>query len=143
MRPASGGRAAGYAEFVRRIGLSPRWIGWGVVTLAAMVACILLGRWQLGRADESGSLQNWGYAVQWPLFAVFFGLLWWRMLRMELREGASSQPGHEQPQLNASASDQRVPSPRRAEVLRAEQDDPELAAYNRFLAELAARDRGD
>ncbi|MCW2633199.1 MAG: hypothetical protein JWR88_2161, partial [Pseudonocardia sp.] len=39
--------------------------------------------------------------------------------------------------------DQHVPTPRRAAVVRAEQDDPELAAYNRFLAELAARDRGD
>jgi DNA-binding transcriptional regulator of glucitol operon len=127
--------------------LSPRWIGWGVVTLAAMVACILLGRWQLGRADESGNLQNWAYAVQWPLFAIFFGLLWWRMLRMELRAATTDQPQHEQPQPASepvpSAPDQHVPMPRRAAVVRAEQDDPELAAYNRFLAELAARDRGD
>lgn len=108
-----------------------------------MVACVLLGRWQLGRADESGSLQNWAYAIQWPLFAIFFGLLWWRMLRMELRGAASSQPEHEQPQPTTSASDQPVPGPRRAEVVSAERDDPELAAYNRFLAELAARDRGD
>jgi DNA-binding transcriptional regulator of glucitol operon len=112
-----------------------------------MVACILLGRWQLGRADESGNLQNWAYAVQWPLFAIFFGLLWWRMLRMELRAATTDQPQHEQPQPASerppSATDQHVPTPRRAAVVRAEQDDPELAAYNRFLAELAARDRGD
>jgi len=132
---------------VRRIVLSPRWIGWGVVTLAAVVACILLGRWQLGRADESGDLQNWGYAIQWPVFALFFALLWWRMLRMELRAAKPEQPEPDQPQPAVAPTppvpEQHVPAPRRAEVVRAEQDDPELAAYNRFLAELAARDRGD
>jgi DNA-binding transcriptional regulator of glucitol operon len=112
-----------------------------------MVTCILLGRWQLGRADESGNLQNWAYAIQWPVFAIFFGLLWWRMLRMELRTPTTDQPEDEQLEQAAeptpSEPDQHLPTPRRAEVVRAEQDDPELAAYNRFLSELAARDRGD
>ncbi len=122
--------------------LSPRWLWWHFVTLSAVVTCFVLGRWQLGRADESGDLQNWGYALQWPLFAVFFALLWWRMLRMEIRAAAlepdDSATGSAQP-----APDHQLPAPRQAEVVRAERDDPELAAYNRYLAELAATDRGD
>lgn len=127
--------------------MSPRWVGWGVVTLAAAVACILLGRWQLGRAEESGNLQNWGYAVQWPLFAVFFALLWWRMLRLDTRAGKPEQAAEAAEAATEpappAATRQRPPPPRHAEVVRQEQDDPELAAYNRYLAELAARDRGE
>jgi hypothetical protein len=42
--------------------------------------------WQLLRAESpDGSLLNAGYALQWPLFGVFFAVLWWRMLRSEAR----------------------------------------------------------
>jgi hypothetical protein len=40
--------------------------------------------WQLGRAESAtGTLLNAGYALQWPLFGVFFAALWWRMLHAE------------------------------------------------------------
>ncbi len=128
---------------MRRIVFSPRWLGWHVVTLVAVVTCLLLGRWQLARAGESGDLQNWGYAVQWPVFAVFFVFLWWRMLRMELR-AATVEPLVEPAADPAPRAAEPLPAaPRQAEIVRHERDDPELAAYNRYLAELAARDRGD
>jgi DNA-binding transcriptional regulator of glucitol operon len=118
------------------------------LVVAAAVCCVLLGRWQLGRAEITHSMQNMAYALQWPLFAVFFVLMWIRMLRLESRrldeEADAEQPG--EPEAASPGDEPAQPPPavqRHAEsaVVHDEEDDPELAAYNRMLAELAARDR--
>lgn len=134
---------------------------WHLLTIGAMVTCGLLAAWQWGKAGTAmGSALNVGYGLQWPLFAVFFGVMWFRLLRMELRALDGEQPAvHASPILEqASAppvSDERAPreqahgSPfgpapaaRRAEPAPDTEDvDPELAAYNRMLAALAERDR--
>lgn len=127
---------------------------WHVVTLGAMVTCGFLAAWQWHRAGSAmGSALNVGYGLQWPLFAVFFGVMWWRMLRMEaakLEEAAP--PAEEAPPVQEAATP--VPEPRpatppdapspfgprpRDAAPPAADDDPELVAYNRMLAELAAR----
>lgn len=124
----------------RRLGIvaSPRWLFWHVLTLAAVATCLLLGRWQWERAGSlDGSLQNLGYALQWPLFAVFFAFMWWRMLRLELRGGpAEPAPPDGTDETPAGLP---VPAPRPPPVT--DDEDPALAAYNRMLAELARRDR--
>jgi hypothetical protein len=66
--------------------VTPRWIGWTLLALLAVLLCGGMAYWQLLRAESAtGSLLNAGYALQWPLFGVFFGALWWRMLRQEAR----------------------------------------------------------
>ena len=66
---------------------------WHLLTLGAMVTCALLAAWQWGRAESAtGSLLNVGYGLQWPLFAVFFGVMWYRMLRLEVRRLKGEQP---------------------------------------------------
>lgn len=56
-----------------------------LVTVVAVLTCLWLGDWQWFRAETTGSVQNWGYALQWPLFAVCFAVGWWRMLLLESR----------------------------------------------------------
>lgn len=56
-----------------------------LVVVVAILTCLWLGDWQWFRAETTGSVQNWGYALQWPLFAVCFAVGWWRMLRLESR----------------------------------------------------------
>jgi DNA-binding transcriptional regulator of glucitol operon len=140
---------------VRRLILSPRWIVWHVLTLGAMVTCGWLAAWQWQRAGSAmGSALNVGYGLQWPLFAVFFGVMWWRMLRMEaakLEEAASAAPTGEdaapvptprssepRPSTDPEAPSPFGPRPRDAAPPPAD-DDPELVAYNQMLAQLAAR----
>jgi DNA-binding transcriptional regulator of glucitol operon len=140
---------------VRRLILSPRWIVWHVLTLGAMVTCGWLAAWQWQRAGSAmGSALNVGYGLQWPLFAVFFGVMWWRMLRMEaakLEEAASAAPAGEdtapvptprssepRPSTDPDAPSPFGPRPRDAAPPLAD-DDPELVAYNQMLAQLAAR----
>lgn len=134
---------------------------WHLLTLGAMATCGWLAAWQWQRAGSAmGSALNVGYGLQWPLFAVFFGMMWWRMLRMELRElGGAGEPREVSdapvgtslgPPVSVVAAphpalDPVRPSPfgSRPRVVTlpvTDEDDPELAAYNRMLARLAARD---
>jgi DNA-binding transcriptional regulator of glucitol operon len=130
---------------VLRLLLSPRWLLWHVLTLSAMVTCGFLAAWQWRRAGSAmGSAVNVGYGLQWPVFALFFGWIWWRMLRIELGRVRDAAPG---PRV-AAAPRPSLPSgpspfvhrPGRVRSV-SDDDDPELAEYNRMLAALAARDR--
>lgn len=163
---------------MRRFVFAPRWVFGHVVALITVVSCLLLADWQWGRAEITHSLQNMAYAAQWPLFAVFFAVMWWRMLGLESRrldeeaaelaeldesaenEAGEPESGTQEPESEpgkpavpaqasgaepavsvapaAPAAESRAES--RADVPD-EDDDPELAAYNRMLAALAARDR--
>ncbi|MDT7681279.1 MAG: hypothetical protein QOG57_1589 [Pseudonocardiales bacterium] len=140
---------------MRRFVFAPRWVFGHVLVVVAVASCLLLAQWQWGRAEITHSLQNMAYALQWPLFAVFFAVMWWRMLRLEsqrLDEEAEFGPEFEEVESGApvgspSVSEQSAPTraeqPARIPELPADDldDDPELAAYNRMLAELAVRDR--
>jgi hypothetical protein len=126
---------------------------WHLLTLGAMVTCGFLAAWQWHRAGEAmGSALNVGYGLQWPLFAVFFGVMWWRMLRMEAAELAEQPVAETEPEpvpVPAAAA-QPVPDgpspfgPRPATVVPTfddeDPDDRRLAAYNQRLAEIAERD---
>jgi len=134
---------------------------WHVLTLGAMITCSFLAAWQWERAGSSmGSTVNIGYGIQWPIFAVFFGVMWWRFLSLELRElraagdaGAASAvvaapaipapPGAAAPAAGPQAAP-AGPSPFRRSPQRpaavSDAEDPELAEYNRMLAALAERD---
>lgn len=132
-----------------RLALSPRWFFWHVLTLGAMVTCAWLAAWQWGRAGSAmGSALNVGYGLQWPAFALFFGYMWWRFLRLEARRisGADTDEVAPAPTESAPVQEPRAQGPSPFGVRSApaapvdEDDDPQLAAYNRMLAMLAARD---
>ena len=134
---------------MRRLIFTPRWILWHLLTLGAMVTCGFLAAWQWHRAGEAmGSALNVGYGLQWPLFAVFFGVMWWRMLRMEATALAEETPAQPEPAPVVAA--RPVPEgpspfgPRPTTVVQAlddgDPDDRRLAAYNQRLAEIAERD---
>ncbi|MBL8926735.1 MAG: hypothetical protein JNM77_10910 [Pseudonocardia sp.] len=125
-----------------RLVLSPRWIAWHLLTLGAMVTCGFLAAWQWRRAGSAmGSALNVGYGLQWPVFAVFFGWVWWRMLRIEIAKLPAAPEPPEPPELPVTSG----PSPfayRQGRVSAADEaESPALAEYNRMLAALAAHDR--
>ncbi|MHC1561907.1 hypothetical protein ACR9E3_23345 [Actinomycetospora sp. C-140] len=132
-----------------RLLVTPRWIGWTLLAVAAVIVCLGMAYWQLLRAESpGGSLLNAGYAFQWPLFGLFFAALWWRMLRAEAR--ALEELRAEEPAPSAAAPEpvRAMPAgspfgPRPADAV-AEDDDatpaPERARWNLMYAELAARE---
>ncbi|WP_344679858.1 hypothetical protein [Saccharopolyspora taberi] len=125
--------------------LTPRWLGLHTLFLAATIATGFLARWQWDRAHEAGgSAQNLGYALMWPLFGAFTVFLWVRVARMHKGTDRAVRSEPETPVVSeVTAREQArkrplVPPP--APPVDADED-PELAAYNRYLAELDETDR--
>jgi hypothetical protein len=63
--------------------------------VVATAGMLLLGNWQLRRA-ESGNELSWAYTFEWPLFSAFTIFFWIKSLRDELRgHGASASVEHD------------------------------------------------
>jgi len=123
---------------VRRL-LAPKWLAWHALALVVAVAFVRLGLWQWDRAVATRSPQNMGYALQWPAFALFAIAMWWRVVRDAVRPPGDRPPRREHHRHRSH----RRPLPEPAPALPVtDEEDPELAAYNRYLAELAAASDG-
>lgn len=116
----------------------------GLVAIAVAVQ-LRLGLWQWDRAiSPTGALQNYAYAFQWPLFAAFTVVLWWKTLRDEVRR-AAGQPVHSEVRRPMPASPVEIEEQagiRRGIVTQmppVDADDEEVAVYNAYLARLNAR----
>jgi len=108
---------------------SPRWLVRHVLLAGALAACFGFGRWQLGRAVSRHSVLNWSYTVEWTLFGAFALLCWAWLLRDELRGGPAEQLDTRPPVVYLPAAQPVT-----------EDEDPELAAYNRYLAQLNSKE---
>jgi hypothetical protein len=126
------------------------------VCVAALAACSALAWWQWQRFAAGGSFQNLGYVLQWPLFGLFPAFVVWRLRRLKRQADQARRTGGQEPSDSGDDADgERSWSPvrrpagaragaggdNRATARPAEDADDELAAYNRYLAELNARDR--
>ena len=99
--------------------------------------CALACWWQATRA-LGGNTLSWLYAVEWPGLAVFGAVVWWYLI-------------HDDPDSVGERGLRRAVAARQAQgappppetVIRpvSDEEDPELAAYNRYLAGLAASGR--
>ena len=109
--------------------LTPGWVLMHLLVAGLFVGTFFLGYWQLSKATAGGGAVNWSYALQWPLYG-FMGLgFYLRMLWDELRRDPDDdEPGtavvlYQRPRVDTTG-------------------DPELAAYNAYLAELNERALG-
>lgn len=104
------------------------------LVIVAACGCLALGWWQWTRFNSvSGSFQNLGYALQWPLFAGFCVYAYRKFVRYE----------EEPPQPRGTDAMTEIPAgllPERPKLAPQAPDDPALREYNTYLAELAARD---
>jgi DNA-binding transcriptional regulator of glucitol operon len=129
--------------------LAPRWLLVHLLALAAVVVCFRLGWWQWDRSQEAtGSLQNLGYALQWPLFGLFVPFMYWRMWKLDKERRdteavavAASASATEEPAADeASAARSRRSPTEWRKAADADQVDDAMAQYNSYLAALSARD---
>ena len=104
--------------------------------IVAAAACLALGWWQWDRYESaSGTAQNLGYALQWPLFAGFVVYAYRKFVRYEEEPPQFHKPG-EVTEIPAGLLPER-PKPTAPD----EPADPALAEYNAYLAELAQSDK--
>lgn len=94
-------------------------------------ACVLAGWWQATRA-MGGNALSYLYAAEWPLLAILGIWAWWMLLGTE----APSEEDKEARRAHEVAERAKVAAAR----AQAEAEDPQLAEYNRTLAELARED---
>lgn len=110
-----------------------------VLVVVAALTCLGLAWWQWERFSAAGGTgRNLGYALQWPLFAGFFVFGYFRFVRLEQGEQTVSPTPRKPPPAR------EIPAgvlPERPLARHSAEDDPELAEYNNYLAELHARDR--
>jgi len=103
-----------------------------VALIAWLTMCVVAAWWQVGRAVTGNSL-SFLYAIEWPCFAVlgFFG--WWALLHVEkpTAEQEDERRAYEE-RMRAEAL-----AARESENVAGASEDPQLAAYNDHLAELA------
>jgi hypothetical protein len=98
-----------------------------VLTVIAVVLVVSFGAlcyWQVTRALSGNSL-SWAYVFEWPLFAGYVLYMWWRLSHERVRHPTAGAAGV------ASGGDGGAPA--QPEL---EEEDEELAAYNRYLAAL-------
>ena len=99
----------------------------------SLLVCCGLAWWQWDRfTSANGTFQNLGYVLQWPLFGLFPAFMFWRIRKLNQKAEAAAAPVAEKPE---------VPAPRPRPVPEHPDEDDELAAYNRYLRELNARDQ--
>ena len=108
--------------------LSARWLARHLLLVVTLVVLVRVGIWQWSKGGASGSWQNYGYGMQWWLFAAFAVFLYVKAILDELDPSRLEPPEpREQP---PAARLPQAPPP-------ADDEDDELAAYNRHLAWLA------
>jgi DNA-binding transcriptional regulator of glucitol operon len=107
------------------------------LVVVAACGCLALGWWQWTRFESvSGTFQNLGYALQWPLFAGFCVYAYRKFVRYE------EQP----PETHRTDVPTEIPEwllPERPKPAEPTSDDPALREYNAYLAELAQADKED
>jgi DNA-binding transcriptional regulator of glucitol operon len=119
--------------------LTPRWLGYTLLAVLAIALFIFLGRWQWHSAmSASGTLQNLFYAFNWWLFAVLVVYGYGKTLHEDVTDAVAERDPEVRPERVVPLP-ALYRKPRPADLDAPLEDDPELAAYNAYLAQLNER----
>jgi hypothetical protein len=95
---------------------------------------MLLGTWQLSRALSGNSL-SWAYTFEWPFFTGYAIFMWWSLIHEPATEPGETPGDPETVEAVTPGSTFEPPG-----FDPYDDADPDLAAYNRYLATLHAED---
>jgi len=119
--------------------ITPRWLAWHAFAVLAAWGMLWLGDWQFQRA-EGGNALSWAYTFEWPIFTIFGVIFWAKTIIDEYRSpgrAANAGVGAALTQVESMA----LPTGAHTPAGHDDQADadPELAAYNSYLAKLNSR----
>jgi hypothetical protein len=122
--------------------VSPKWLVWHILMIVCVVGMLALGDWQWRRA-QAGNALSWAYTFEWPIFAVFAVVFWAKTIRDEVHPpaGAGSPQDVGLPAGVPAAAVGGGGQPGDADEPGGDED-PELVAYNAYLARLAKEVKG-
>jgi DNA-binding transcriptional regulator of glucitol operon len=108
-----------------------------ILVIIAASGCLALGWWQWNRFEStSGTFQNLGYALQWPMFAGFCVYAYRKFIRYEEAPPASPSTAESATEIPAGLLPERPTARATSDEL-----DPAMREYNAYLAELAQADK--
>ena len=131
---------------VRERWLSGRAVSLHVAVLVVVPGCAIAAWWQINRAQDGNQL-SYLYSVMWPVFGLLAVTFWWMLIHTDYDnvglKGMRRQQATNTVAPHASNGVATSPAPpavfSEVPLGSATDDDPELAAYNTRLAELAAK----
>jgi hypothetical protein len=131
---------------VRERWLSGRAVSLHVAVLMVVPGCAIAAWWQINRAQDGNQL-SYLYSVMWPVFALLAIIFWWMLIhtdydavglkgmRRQQATGTVATPGPNSVATSPVGTSDLSEAPFGS----ASDDDPDLAAYNARLAELAVK----
>ncbi|HXZ62083.1 MAG TPA: hypothetical protein VEG62_05015 [Acidimicrobiales bacterium] len=133
--------------------LSRRAVGLHLAAVVVVTGCALAAWWQITRAEDGNQL-SYFYSVMWPAFGILAVYFWWSLIHTDFesagRRGVERQQAHEQARARLAHGAHAVQATTEAPPARGgpaaglapfvnADEDPELAAYNARLAQLATQ----
>ena len=116
---------------VRERWLSGRAVVLHVTAVVLATGCALATWWQITRAEDGNQL-SYFYSAMWPAFGLLVVYFWWALLHTDFE--AAGRKG-----VRRQEAERAITTATPAAVVVGEDEDPELAAYNARLAELATQ----
>jgi hypothetical protein len=123
--------------------VTPRWLAWHAFAVLAVWGMLWLGDWQFHRA-ENGNPLSWAYTFEWPIFTIFGVVFWVKTIMDEWRARGGGAPRAAARAGEQSGAAVTLPSAAHTAASSddvADAEDPELAAYNAYLARLGNGER--
>ncbi len=126
-----------------------RWLSGGAISLhvallVVVPGCAIAAWWQINRAQDGNQL-SYLYSVMWPAFGVLALIFWWMLIHTDFESVGLRGMRRQALEATANPTAGEVTSRPSATIApeapaaSATAEDPELAAYNARLAELAAQ----
>jgi hypothetical protein len=129
---------------------SRRAVSLHVALVVFIPACVALTWWQAARA-LGGNTLSWVYTFEWPIFGAYAAYMWWKLVHDEPVPAPSSAiagphpdgalPTPDGPGAAGTTIGPGGPLGSDADEIADDDADDELAAYNRYLADLNASGR--
>jgi hypothetical protein len=119
---------------VRERWFSRRSVSLHLAVLLFVPGCAVAAWWQINRAADGNQL-SYLYSVMWPAFALLGLYFWWVLIHTDY--DSVGLKGMLRQQAAAASDGGTAEEPTMA--VAPDVEDPELAAYNARLAELAAQ----
>jgi hypothetical protein len=123
---------------VRERWFSRRSLSLHLAVLLFVPGCAVAAWWQINRAADGNQL-SYLYSVMWPAFGLLGLFFWWMLIHTDY--DSVGLKGMLRQQAAAASEGVTTEAPTGAVTMPAASDveDPELAAYNARLADLAAQ----
>ncbi len=115
-----------------------------VAVLVFVPGCAIAAWWQVTRAQDGNQL-SYLYSVMWPVFAILGLIFWWMLIHTDYETVGMKGLRRQQAAAGQAAAETDIARPAVSTNFAdgpagsTDDDDPELAAYNARLAELAAK----